>query len=114
MCLARNKVVIIEDRPGNYAHCDMLICHGPQASPEIFEVDESSEIIESKKFQQIKLGKDFAKSSEKGFSGQISADLDHPEDCEVMGFVSPMPNEAESLKKATRPCLLKTDCLSFH
>ena len=66
---------------------------------EIFEVEENSELVDSTKFKKITLGKDFAKSSEKGFSGQIAADLQHSEDCETAGFASPMPNECESLKK---------------
>ena len=41
----KSLVIIIEDNPGVYMHCDMLICHGPHAKAEMFEVDKRCRLI---------------------------------------------------------------------
>lgn len=41
----KNIVIVIEDHPGSYPHCDMLICHGPHAKPEMFDVDQCCRLI---------------------------------------------------------------------
>ena len=36
-----SMVVRIDDRPGKYASCNLLICHGPQANTQDFLVDDN-------------------------------------------------------------------------
>lgn len=40
-----NLVVRIDDRAGDYTGCDLMLCHGPHAKPEMFRVDPQCRLL---------------------------------------------------------------------